>query len=413
MRVENLRKQNLEQLLELAGTYKGLSRKRLAESLGRDPTKLFRDTANPKLDYLIRLAELLDWPVGDVAEVIWTEPGTGPRPEPLTFPQANEAARAAHRAGDYSAMLHAAQQMAAVASTPEERATAALRESGAWDGMGRFTKEVDAVRRGLLESPIPTDLRLLLQVNLANTYYTLGYLPEARALAADLIQDLSDTMPTSRSARAAQAFAFYVHGHACRCLMTQQPDRGPRFATAARKSLQTSIDLYLPMADEFSNPAWRGIANTCLGGIIETEVELGAKSPSASVGEVLAGLGAVVDSSDGLVGDLLESYGWWCIFGCDIALRHFSGGDLQRNVAVFTNKGYEIADRLNNWAMRERLFTMEFARRQRLNELAGLDVEWTIDSEEIRVIVGTMGRFPLFKSTGWKILQSATIISEQ
>jgi len=131
------------------------------------------------------------------------------------------------------------------------------------------------------------------------------------------------------------------------------------------------------------------------------------------VAELLTGLGTVVDSSDGLVGDRLESFGWWCIFGCDIAFRHFSAGDLQRHVAVFTNKGYEIADRLNNWAMRERLFTMEFARRQRLNELAGLDVEWTIDSEEVRVIVGTMGRFPLFKSTGWKILQSATIIDDQ
>jgi len=279
--------------------------------------------------------------------------------------------------------------------------------------MGRYTKEVDAVRRGLQESPITSDLRSLLQANLANTYYMLGYMLEARAMAADLIEDFGSSAPTTRGARAAQAFSHYVHGHACRCLMTQQPDRGPRFATLAKQSLQRSIDLYLPLADEFDNPAWRGIATTCFGGIIEADVELGCKTPDAAIAELLTGLGTVVDSSDGLVGDRLESFGWWCIFGCDIAFRHFSAGDLQRHVAVFTNKGYEIADRLNNLAMRERLFTMEFARRQRLNELAGLDVEWTIDSEEVRVIVGTMGRFPLFKSTGWKILQSATIIDDQ
>jgi hypothetical protein len=144
MRVNDLRRQSLEQLLGLAVTYKGLTRKRLAESLGRDPSKLSRETANPKLDYLIRLAELLDWPVGDVAEVIWSEAGTdGAAPEFPTFAAANDAAKAAHRAGDYAGMLHATKRMARLASTPEERATAAHRESGAWDGMGRYTKEVD------------------------------------------------------------------------------------------------------------------------------------------------------------------------------------------------------------------------------------------------------------------------------
>jgi hypothetical protein len=195
--------------------------------------------------------------------------------------------------------------------------------------------------------------------------------------------------------------------------MTQQPDRGPLFARTGKQSLERAQSLYLPLADEYQNPAWRGIANTCAGAILETEVELGLTDAQSAVRRLLDGLENVLDTSDGLVGDRLESYGWWCVFGCDIALRHFSGGDLQRNVAIFTNKGYEIADRLDNWAMRERLFTMEFLRRQRLNELAGLAVEWTIDDEDVRIIVGTMGRFPLFKSTGWKILQSATIIGVQ
>ena len=79
-------------------------------------------------------------------------------------------------------MLAASRQMAALATTPEEHATAALRESGAWDGMGRFTRELDAIRRGLQEQPITSDLRSLLHSNLANTYYMLGYMPEARAM---------------------------------------------------------------------------------------------------------------------------------------------------------------------------------------------------------------------------------------
>jgi len=414
MNAQATRRQNLDQLIELAGTYKGLSRRKLAEWLGRDPTKLSPETGNPKLDYLVRLAEVLDWSVGDVAQVIWDEPPERPvAGAPPDFEAANAAAKAAHRAGDYGQMLSMARAMAALASTPEQRAQAAHRESGAWDGMGRYTKQVEAVRRGLQESPITTDLRLLLQTNLANTYYTLGHMLEARAMAKDLIDDCGSQRLTSRSARAAEAFAFYVHGHASRCLMTQEPDRGPHFARGAMESLQRSISLYTTLADEFGHEPWRGIAQTCRGGIIEVEVELGLRKPKHAIGELIAGLDRVVDASDGLAGDRLECYGWWCIFGCDIALRHLAGADLQRQVAVFTNKGYEIADRLDNWAMQERLFTMEFLRRKRLDELAGLPMEWMIDDEEVRVIIGTMGRFPLFMNTGWKILQSATVIGGQ
>jgi hypothetical protein len=406
------RRQNLGHLLELAGTYKGLSKKKLAEALGRDATKLFPETGNPKLDYLVRLANLLDWPIGEVAEAIWDAPSGDGVSEANDFDTANEAARDAHRRGDFSAMLAHSRAMARLAGTTEQRAVAALRESGAWDGMGRFTRQLEAVRRGLQESPISPDTGLLLRVNLANTYFTLGQLLEARAMARDLLDEFTEHPPDTRPARAAEAFACYVHGSACRCLAAQQPGRVKALAAAAKRSLQRSIALYLPLADEYNHEPWRGIANTCSGAIIATEVELGERPARSAITELLEGLDSVVDTTDGLLGDRLESYGWWCIYGCEIALRHLCGSELQRHVAVFTNKGYEIADRLDNWAMRERLFTMEFLRRQRLNELAGLPVEWTIDQEEVRVIVGAMGRFPAFKSTGWKILQAATVVGE-
>lgn len=45
------------------------------------------------------------------------------------------------------------------------------------------------------------------------------------------------------------------------------------------------------------------------------------------------------------------------------------------------------------------LFTMEFLQRA-LIDLAGFRVDWTIDNEEVKLIVGTMGRFPMFRNTG-------------
>lgn len=422
MKQDNIRKVNQQQLLGLASVYKGLSRKQLADALGRDQTRLYPPSGNPKLDYLMRLADVLDWPVGDVAEAIWDRQENLPRCDDAIpdgdFDALNAAAREAHKAGKFALMVRIAQKMFAQAATPEQRALACHRESGGWDGLGRYTRQLDAVRRGLQESPVSPDLRLLLRVNLANSYYTLWHLLEARALARDLLDELAAEPRTSTNARAACAFAHYVLGNAARRLISLEPDRARRHAGVAADALATSVSLYTALADEAgpgAGDAWRGIANTCLGGIIEAEVELARRDPLAAVAELSAGLSAVSDADEKgepLAGDRLESYGWWCIFGCNIALRHLHGRDLQRHMAIFTNKGYEIADRLDNWAMRERLFSLEFLQRQRLNELAGFPVDWTIDHEEVRVIVGTMGRFPMFRSTGWKILQTATVVGD-
>lgn len=411
---DQTRKLKQERLLDLASAYKGLNRRQLAEALGRDQTRLFPPSGNPKLDYLIRLAGVLDWPVGDVAEAIWEDDKTGKEEiDPgAPFDDLNTAAREAHRTGQFEHMGRLAQRMYEIAKTPEQRANACLRESGAWNGLGRFIRELETIRRGLVESPIPADLRLLLRVNLANTHHTLWQALEARAMARDVIDELSEAPPTTRPARAAQAFAFFVLGGSTLRLIQQDPTDAARRARAARESLQTSKRLYTVLAQEFNNDPWRGIANTCHAGIIEADVVLGEREPVAAVAELVTGLEAVSDNGDSLMGDRLESYGWWCIAGCNIALRHLTGRDLQKHMTVFTTKGYQIAARLGNWAMHERLFTMEYQRRQQLNELAGFPVEWTIDHEDVRKLVGTMGRFPAFRSTGWKILQTATVVRD-
>jgi len=413
MAVEGARRVNQEQLLQLASLYRGLSRKQLADALGRDPTKLFPPTGNPKLDYLMRLSDLLDWPVGDVAEAIWDgELHEGEETVYASFEQAHAAARDAHAAGDFRRMTAASQHMTKLATSPDQRALAAHREAGGWDGLGRYTRQLEAIRRGLGEPLLNGELREVLRVNLANAYYTLWHLLEARSLARDLIESLSPETPHSKNTRATLAFAHYVLGHASLRMIDEAPEGAAKCAAAAKLALTTSLQMYTRLADEFNHNPWRGIANTCKGSLLEVEVELAERPAADAVNQILEGLETVTDTSDGLVGDRLESYGWWCIAGCSITLRHLSGRDLHRYMAVFTNKGYEIADRLDNWAMRERLFTMEFLQRQRLNELAGFPVEWTIDNEEVRLIVGTMGRFPMFRTTGWKILQTATVVGD-
>ncbi|NCF40944.1 MAG: hypothetical protein GWP75_12595 [Planctomycetia bacterium] len=132
--------------------------------------------------------------------------------------------------------------------------------------------------------------------------------------------------------------------------------------------------------------------------------------PKEAIDRILAGIERVVDpESASLSGDLLESWGWWSIFGCNIALRHLDQATMHRPMAILTNKATEIANVLGNWALRERAFTLENFRRQRIADLTGMQPDWFLDEEEIRTISGTMGRFPGFREVGWRILDAAHI----
>ena len=130
-------------------------------------------------------------------------------------------------------------------------------------------------------------------------------------------------------------------------------------------------------------------------------------------------------AGDGLAGEsrqldspLIESCGWWSVFGANIAMR---AGDadaeefaersgLDQALAICTNKAAEIAEHLDHWPMRERAFTLEWFRRQTIGRLDPSEcAAWTLDSEDVRVLVGTMGRFPLFRATGWAILDRAVL----
>ena len=86
---------------------------------------------------------------------------------------------------------------------------------------------------------------------------------------------------------------------------------------------------------------------------------------------------------------------------------------MHRHMAVFTNKAIEIGEQLGNWSMRERAFTLEHFRRQQA-DLQGVSQEpWPLDDEDIRVITGTMGRFPAFRDVGWQILQNAQVLESE
>ena len=223
----------------------------------------------------------------------------------------------------------------------------------AGDGLGRYSEVLKAIQGGLAQHPVTADFRRMLQSNLAVAYYSMWSLVEAKAISAELLNAFKACPPATLRDRKTQAFAHYVAGHTARRLMAVEADRLPEHGRAARIDLEESARLYRMLSEEFEEPSYAGIANTCQGGLIEIQAALGECDAADAIADLIDGLDRLNDASDTVEGDWLESYGWWCIFGCNIVLRHVSDEkELQRHMAVFTIKADDIAEQTDNWAMR-------------------------------------------------------------
>ena len=395
--------------MDLARVYRGWSRQELASNLGRDLSKVVPDSGNPKLDLVVALAEALDWSIGDVAQCVWDEPMQLP-PCGLDFAALDAQAMEAHRAGDWRRLVAGGAMLLRAASTPAERARALNRISGGHDGLGRHGKSLECIREALSLAPLTPGLELMLRVNLCGAHYSLWHVAEARAAARELVEQFEARAPEGRLERVAQAFALMYRGQCARRAIAALPDTAKRNATEARADLERAGTLFSRLAREFGDDSYGGVANTCRGALMEVDCALGTLDPVDAVATITEALGGVEDPQLAPPGDWLESYGWWCIFGCNIAVRYLQDPQFHRAMAIFTNKAVEIADRLDNWSLRERAFSLEQARRDRLQKSTGFDAEWVLDEDEVRTITGTMGRFPSFRETGWKILTEARIV---
>ncbi len=403
------RRQRLEQLLSLALAYRVCTRKELARTLGRDPTKLVPGTGIPKLDFVVELAAVLEWPVGDVVDHLLGDAPAAGTGNGSDYASLAETALQHRQSGDEPSAARIARTAFAQAASPAQRAAAARIEACAWRRLGRFQEAAGAATRGLGQPRVAPELRRGLQVILADSYYALWSLVEARSVAADLVEDFERDPPRSAQDRRSQARAHYLLGQASRRSLAIEPE--PRLpAATARHHLEQALALYRRLAIEDDDRNAEGMTETIAGALIETDVALQRRRPVSALDQLCLGLERVRDAAQ-VCPERLESYGWWCIYGCNIALRHL-GNDrlLHQHMAVFTNKADEIATLLDNWSMRERVFTMQYTRWERAAESACFEIPRIIDCDDVRVITGAMGRFPTFRDIGWRILQTAQIV---
>ncbi len=351
-----------------------------------------------------------------------------PRWAGASFEKLDHSAIAAHRGGRFEELMELIEAMREVAATPTERAVVAIREIGAWDMRGRYVRALESAHEGIALDGVEPAVQIMLQANLAQVHMTLWHLVEAQAVASEVIKtceaegatprpsavrERGPRIRASRSLRVSAAFARFVRGGAlCRAIDHEIAPGREVLAERARADLVAARDRYDELTAEFGEGQYAAMAHTCRASLLECDAALDDVAAIDAVHIVMERLGEAADLGNVPGGDWLESFGWWAIAGCTIALRHLDGHELHRAMAVCTNKALEIADRLDHWALRERAFTMERFRRQRVEDATGCEPEWLLDDEDVRMLAGTMGRFPTFRAAGWRILESARLFSD-
>ncbi len=405
-----VQRERLCRFVDLARVYRGWSRTELSRVLGRDPSKIVPDSGNPKLDLIVGLADALDWSVGDVAESVWEDDAIGDAPDcENTFEAISLASIEARHEGRFDDALRLASRLRLLAANDREHAIACLREGSVWDRRGRYARALECAQEGLGMNCRDLDVRTTLQGRLANAHYTLWHLVEAKAVARDLVESFGSGTPDDPVLRENLGMAHYAIGQSARRQIDPSEPEPARRLEEARTHLRTASSIFLDLHRDRARPTDLAFARICAGGLLEVETAAGRQDPQAAIERVMIELEDAIDVETCASVDLLESHGWWAIFGCNIALRHLDGSDVHRPMAVFTNKALEIAERIGNWGLRERAFTLEHFRRQRIADLVGDEQDWFLDEEEIRTIAGTMGRFPGFRRIGWRILEAARV----
>jgi len=401
-------RERLEELVALAQSYRELSRRDVAERLGRDPHNLIPDTGNPKVDFVVKLAALLDWSVEMVVQELYEKPATSAE-EDRPAAVARERNRRAWDLLKAERWEDAAAQLSEVIDGPapaEAKAYACQLLVTALESQGRYLDAMLAARTGLRSSVPGSQEALRLRALLAFGNYVTGSVYEAEGLAGALLAELGE-LDRADPLRQTQAFAFFVRGQARRCIAVRAGDVDPRVGALAAADLERAIVLFEDYAVRGTASWDAGLAEIARAGLFELRALGGEYSTEQAIEIAMARLEGT-ERIDELNSTAAEALGWWCVFAANVVLQRLPAeGQRDRLMGILTNKADEVANRLGHWALRERVLTLEHQHGAGAAAAAELrEQAECLDSEDLRSVAGTMSRFPEFRPIGWQILRA-------
>ncbi|HMN97217.1 MAG TPA: hypothetical protein PKC43_12150 [Phycisphaerales bacterium] len=403
-------------MIELAQHYRGWTQRETAAALGRNVHAIVPDSGNPKLDMVVSLSEILDWPIEMVVADLRGKMDSAEERDAAAAgtaaPIGPEEARAiVHRAWE----LMEAEAWAELIdfSTPERHARLdgemfahlMYYRQVALEADGRYVAAVECCRHGLRRVARRSVAALRLRSVLGNALFMAGHLDEAGSVALDLI-GLLRGLPETSALRSSLGFALFTRGMALRAQADVEGPDSSETLREARANLKEAEQVFGEYRARGGSPKDESLARKARGAAAEIDVMLHELSPSAFVEEVLAAVESARDLRT-IDGWEAETLGWWCVFASRTVTRSpLEFADADRLLAILTNKLDEVAERLGHWALRRHLFTIEHVCRILAGQGKRTAPDWNFDEADIRTLMGTMGRFPEFREVGWQILRA-------
>ncbi|HMN97559.1 MAG TPA: hypothetical protein PKC43_13815 [Phycisphaerales bacterium] len=395
-------KERLEALIRLARFYRGWPTKEVAAHLDRHVHNLVPESGVPKVDLVVGLAELLDWPVEVVIDDLYAL--SAPPPVGCAAPhpaELHDRLRMLWELVDSDRLddaVRAGEELLSSTLEPNAFCYASSVLADALEGLGHYLQAIDVLRRGLRLARRENPLRGTMRAHLAYCHYVLGDFCEAEALATASIAELA-SVPATDQRRTIVAASHFIRGSCLRirCALGGTPSRED--ATAALSDLTIASAIYEERAETEDPARLRSLAQTAVFAALEVRVILGELEPREAIGFILHQIEAL-DPEQSMTKHEAESLAWGCVFGSTIVMRHLRAeADADRLLAILTNLADLLANRLGHWALRERCWTIEHL--WRVDSEGG---DFVFDIDDIQTLTGTMGRFPMFRERGWDLL---------
>lgn len=403
-------RRRLAKVIDLARIYRNCGVKELADLVRRDKTRLVPETGNPKVDLVASLARVLEWPIRDVVDAIRGNQSRTSGPilrSRRTFSQLDEMAVRAHDSGHWRVLEGIARALALSARTSRERMVACYRQGLALESTGRYGEALRHFQAGLNLRHAGREARILLRTNLANAHLHLGNLLEARSVATEVLHEIESEAATSSTLfnQSTTAFALYIRGNVQRKQITGTGT--PPTADAAIEDLIQARNAYHQLCRYGNSRSFRGLARTCEGALIELETVTGRLDPRCALDRIQEHLDMMEHPlhRDNQVGDLLESHGWWAIFGANIAWHQLQGTERSRRSTEFAERTLAIGDRLGHVGFQATGFSVLYRIDRTARDAGQEPAPWSITPERLARLVRVMGCLPEFRTTGWRILE--------
>ena len=416
------RRDRLHQLFELARSYRNLTLSELAARMDRSPSNILRQGDNPKLDLIIGLANCLDWTIDEVTHFIWNgtstakvnDQGTTTRSghtANLSFSNLQNRARQAREEGRLGVLIETVDQMQKSAKTVKQRASVLLSRAIIAAASGNPSHQEHAGQQLVMNERIPQEFKLMGLAQIAQANLSLGRLSAANDHAKSVIRHTQDLAfdiedPVICDKYKARTAAQEVRGHlACRQL--NRPIGRWKVNTVACRRDAFQAKRWLDKTFNEVRPDHITASITrCNAALTELDVALG----NIQAADAVAMLQSQISEQMPLHHDLIESLGWVCIYGADIAMRFMpTSHEQQRSLGAFSEKGFELADKIDSWQLRERLLTLDYEGNKMLESEQQETITRIIDNDDVHLINSTMRRFPNFRKIGLEILTNSEL----